>query len=94
MPIDWDTFDSDIDVAITESANATDDKLASKISSITRMTDEEVKELFPVPADTKKLAELMKIVKSSEDRNTKINSIVANAEGFGGIVLTLLGKLA
>ncbi len=94
MPIDWNTFDSDIDAAITESANATDDKLASKISSITRMTDEEVKELFPKPADTKKLAELMKIVKSVEDRNTKINNIVANAEEFGGIVLTLLGKFA
>ena len=57
-------------------------------------TDEEVKELFPKPADTKKLAELMKIVKSAEDRNTKINNIVANAEEFGGVVLTLLGKFA
>jgi hypothetical protein len=94
MPIDWDMFDSDIDRAIIESAEATDDKLASKISSITRMTDEEVKELFPDPADTKKLVELMKIVKSSEDRNTKINSIVTKADEFGGIVLTLLDKLA
>jgi len=88
MPIDWDMFDSDIDRAIIESAEAT------KISSITRMTDEEVKELFPDPADTKKLVELMKIVKSSEDRNTKINSIVTKADEFGGIVLTLLDKLA
>jgi hypothetical protein len=94
MPIDWNKFDNDIDVAITESANATDDKLASKISSITRMTDEEVKELFPEPTDTKKLAKLMKIVKSAEDRNTKINNIISNAEEFGGIVLTLLGKFA
>lgn len=94
MPIDWDEFDSDIDTIIEESADATDNKLASKISSITRMTDEEVKELFPNPADTKKLTELMKIVQSTEDRNSKVNKIVSNAGEFGGIVLTLLAKFA
>ena len=94
MPIDWDKFDSEIDVAIEISDDATDDKLASRISSITRMTDEEVKELFPNPADTKKLTELMKIVKSAEDRNSKVNKIVSNADEFGGIVLTLLAKFA
>ena len=94
MPIDWDQFDNDIDVIIEESANNTDERLASRISSITRMTDEEVKELFPDPADVKKLVELMKVVKSAEDRNTKINRIVTDAEKFGGIVLSLLSKFA
>lgn len=94
MPIDWDAFDSEIDSIIETSADATDDRLASRISSITRMTDEEVKELFPEPADVKKLADLMKIVKSAEERNDKINSIVANAEQFGGVVLSLLQKFA
>jgi len=94
MPINWDDFDNEIDTIIAESAEETDEKLASKISSITRMTDDEVKELFPDPADVKKLVELMKVVKSSEDRNNKINKIVANAEEFGGIVLTLLSKFA
>jgi len=94
MPINWDEFDNEIDDIIAESANETDQKLASKISSITRMTDDEVKELFPDPADVKKLAELMKVVKSSENRNNKINKIVDNAEMFGGIVLTLLSKFA
>jgi NAD(P)-dependent dehydrogenase (short-subunit alcohol dehydrogenase family) len=94
MPIDWEKFDSEIDSIIESSAEATDEKLASKISSITRMTDDEVQELFPYPADVKKLAELMKIVKSEEERNTKISNIVSNAEKFGGIVLTLLEKFA
>jgi len=94
MPINWDEFDNEIDTIIAESAEETDQKLASKISSITRMTDDEVKELFPDPADVKKLAELMKVVKSSENRNNKINKIVDNAEEFGGIVLTLLSKFA
>jgi len=94
MPVNWDEFDNEIDDIIDSSAKATDEKLASKISSITRMTDDEVKELFPDPADVKKLTALLKIVKSADDRNTKINKIVNNAEQFGGIVLSLVGKFA
>jgi len=94
MPIDWEEFDSELDSIIESAAEKTDQKLASKISSITHMTDDEVKELFPEPVDVKKLAELMKVVKSAEDRNTKINNIVSNAEKFGGIILTLLAKFA
>jgi len=33
-------------------------------------------------------------VKSAGDRNAKINTIVSNAEEFGGVILTLLGKFA
>lgn len=92
MAIDWDKFEEELDIIIEESAAATDEKLASKISSITRMTDEEVQELFPEPADVKKLAELMKIVKSAEERNTNVTNIVSSAEKFGSVILTLLTK--
>ena len=94
MPIKWEEFDKDIDIIIKESADKTDDQLASRISSLTRMTDKEVKELFPEPADIKKLTKLMKIVKSAEDRNIKIAKIESNAKEFSGIVLSLLSKLA
>lgn len=94
MPIDWDKFDSDLDGAIERAADKTDDDLASKISSLTRMNDEEIKELFPAPGDVKKLYDLVKIVKSAQERNDKINQIVDNAEKFGGVVLTLLDKFA
>lgn len=93
MPINWDKFEKELDGIISESAAKTDAKLASKISSITRLTDDEVKKLFPNPSDAKKVAELMRIVKSSEDKNVKVNKIVKNSEKFGGIVLTLLSKL-
>ena len=92
MPIDWNKFDSELDDAMENATDKTDDNLASRISSLTRMTDEEIKELFPTPADVKNLAELMKIVKSAEERNNKINQIVSNAEKLGGTVLTLLDK--
>ena len=94
MPIDWDEFESEIDEIIETSSTSTDERLASKISSITRMTDEEVQELFPEPADVKKLAKLMKIVQSADDRNAKVNNIISKAEEFSGIILTLLAKFA
>ena len=82
--------DINIDEIIEDCVNETDNELASKISSLTKMTDEEIKELFPKTTDVKNLVELMKIVKSSEDRNTKINKIVSKTEEFSGVVLTLL----
>ena len=93
MPIDWNELEKNIDKTADSAAKKTDEKLASKISSITRLTDDEILELFPEPSDVKKLFELMKIVKSGENRNDKINKIAANSEKFAGIVVTLLGKL-
>lgn len=94
MAIDWDEFQEELKQSIDGGSEKTDKQLASNISSITRMTDEEVMELFPEPTDAKHLAELMQIVHSSEDRNRKINKIMENTENFGGVVLTLLGKFA
>jgi hypothetical protein len=94
VAIDWDQFQNDLDDAIGRAGQRTDARVAAKASSITRLTEAEVQELFSDPADVKKLAELMEIVKRSGRRNEKINKIVANIEQFGGIVLTLLGKLA
>lgn len=93
MP-NWDKLEKDLDSILDDAADKTDKKLAGQISSLTRMTDEEVQKWFPRKADAKKLAKLMKIVKSSENRNTKINRIVENSEELAGIVLTLLEKFA
>lgn len=90
MPVDWNSLN--IDKEIDEAGKRTDEKLASKISSITRLTDEEIQKLFPKPADAKKLVELMKIVNGAQARNTKINQIIKNSEDFAGIILTLLKK--
>lgn len=92
MAIDWDEFENGLDQEIDDAGGRTDAKLAARVSSITRFTDDEIQELFPEPADTKKLAELMKIVKSADDKIEKTNNLVANAEKFGGIILTLLTK--
>ncbi len=93
MPINWDEFDENVDQAIEESVDAVDNKLASHISSITKLTDDDINELFPEPTDLKKLAKLLKVVKSSEKRNNKVSAIINNSEEFAGVVLTLLTKL-
>jgi hypothetical protein len=90
--IDWDEFASQIDGIIDSAASRTDERLASKKSSLTKLTDIEVQELFPEPSDIKKLAELMRIVKSAQSRNAKINALVSKADEFGGILITLLEK--
>lgn len=94
MAIDWKSFQDKVDQAVENAGERTDANLASHISSVTRLTDEEIKKLFPDPADVKKLAELMEIVKKAGDQNEKVNRIVANIDDFAGVVLTLLGKLA
>ncbi len=69
-----------------------DKEVGSRISAVTRMNRTEVTELFPSREDQKKLAELMQIVKSSDEHNKKVNAITDRVEEFGGIVVTLLNK--
>ena len=94
MPIDWDAVQSEVDRALEGATDRTNDRLASKISSLTRMTDVEVKELFPTPADVDKLTKLMQIVKSADQRNQKVNQLINNIEVLGGTVMSLLEKFA
>ena len=94
MPIDWDGVDAEIDQAIDEAKKRTNDRLAAQVSSLTRLTDEEVKKLFPTPADLKQLAELMQIVRSADARNRKVNQLVKNIESVAGAVVTLIDRLA
>jgi hypothetical protein len=76
-----------------DAAAKTDNELASQISSVTKLTDTEVKKLFPEKGDVAAFVELMTIVKSADDKNKKIKQIMANTEKFAGIVVTVLGKI-
>jgi hypothetical protein len=87
-------FDNiDFKAIAKDAAGKTDNELASQISSVTRLTDKEVKQLFPEKGDVATFVELMTIVKSSDDKNKKIKQIMNNTEKFAGIVVTLLGKI-
>lgn len=90
MAIDW----SEVDEAIADAKKKTDNELAGKVSSLTRFTDDEIKKLFPKPADVARLSELMQIVQASTTEQEKLNRLAKNIQSLGGTVLKLLSTLA
>lgn len=93
MSIDWDAFEENVKKDAKDAANKTNDKLSGRISSVTKLTDEEIKELFPISADAEKLALLIKAVKTADNKNKKINEIMTNSEEVAGILVRLIDKL-
>ena len=93
MGIDWDKLERSAASAARRAGDKTDEALAAKISSFTRLNDEEVMKLFPKSADAKKVAKLMKIVRSSESHNRKVKQIRDNIEEFAGVATKLLKHL-
>jgi len=89
----WDDLEQRIGGLVDEAAEDTDEELATEMSSITKLTNEEIKELFPKPSDTQKLFELIRLVNEDTEKNEKINKLVANSEKFADIVITLVSRL-
>jgi|SRR5690625_413025 len=79
--------------AAENAANETNAQLDIRISSMTKLTLQEVKNLFPKKADKQKLDELIMIVKSEMNQQEKINAIVDKSERFAGIIISLLGRI-
>jgi hypothetical protein len=94
MPVDWKTLEKEIDAALDRAEKRTDEQLCSLVSSLTRLTDEEVQKLFPKPADVEKLKKLMEIVKSSEKRNIKVINLTKNIEDLAETAIKLLEVFA
>lgn len=88
--IDW----SAIEDEIKEAGEETDAALASRISSLTRLTDAEVEELFPEAADKEELARLMQIVNSAAADNDKRAQLIGDVSQVAGAVLKLVAKFA
>lgn len=89
----WDDLENRIGGLVDQAEEDTDDELATEMSSITRLTNKEVKELFPKPSDAQKLFELIRLVNEDTEKNEKINKLVANSEKFADIVITLVSRL-
>jgi len=88
MPIDWDAIDREID----DAAGDTDAKLVSRISSISRMKNEDIEELFPAIGDKEKLKQLLQIVDEASDENTKKQNLITNIEELSGTVISLVKR--
>lgn len=71
----------------------TDEEYAGVISSLTRLTNDDVEKLFPEKPDQDKLMELLAIVNSGTSQNEKIAQLKENGEKFGVIMIKLLKLL-
>lgn len=91
MPMDWKNLD--VTKIAKQAGSKTDDQLAGQLAALTSIRAEDLKKLFPDQGDVAKFVELMQIVKSGETKNKKVNQIFANADKFGSILITLLGKV-
>lgn len=94
MTIDWDSLQASIDSEIEAAATQTSTSLANQASSLTKLSDDEIKQLFPTPEDVQKLKSLMDIVKSSEDENTKVNRLVNNMQDLGSTAIKIIDAIA
>lgn len=92
MTIDWDQFEVDAEAASQSAKEKTDKELMTKITSITRLEDSDIRQLCPEPGDLERLEELVGIVRSAEADCDKEARIVANAEKFGNIIAKLLKR--
>lgn len=71
----------------------TDDTFASKVSSLTRLTDDEIKEVTPNALDKERLATLLGIVADAAKSNNEKAEAIRNINGLVEIAVPLLLKL-
>ncbi len=67
----------------------TKEEFGDKLSSYTSLTAKEIEDLFPVKSDREELLELIKIVNSSADENTKKAELVGKIGKVSGAVLKI-----
>ena len=89
----WDDLENKIGGLVQEAGNRTDNKLASEMSSLTKLTNDQITELFPESKDAASLFELIRLVKEGTSRNEKVDKIVANSEEFAGVIITLISSI-
>ena len=71
----------------------TDNAFASKISSLTRLTDDEIKEITTTPIDKDRLATLLGIVCDVTKTNKEKAEAIKSINGLVEIAVPLLLKL-
>lgn len=71
----------------------TDNTFASKASSLTRLTDDEIKEITPNALDKERLATLLGIVADTTKSNNEKAEAIRNINGLAEIAVLLLLKL-
>jgi hypothetical protein len=84
---------TDFQAILDEAEKVTDEKMASRISSLTRLTDSELSELCPTKLEKERLAELMMIVREATEENVKRDKIIENINVFASTIVRILNKI-
>ncbi len=77
----------------SEARRATNAALAGEISSLTRLSEQDIQRLLPLKADKERFADLMAIVVDATDDNTKIAALKKNLDQVGGVLVRILKLL-
>ena len=85
--MDWDNL-------IEEAADATDTALTGKISSLCRLTDEEINAIAPDKIDKENLVQILSIVKDAALSNEKKAEAVKNVGNSLSILIGIAAKVA
>jgi len=78
---------------LTKASSDTHDAYAGKVSSLTSLTDDEVKEITPTPADRERFAKLIGIVADATKQNNEKADAIRNTAGLVEMAVDVVGKL-
>jgi hypothetical protein len=76
-----------------EAREATNASLAGEISSLTRLSEEDIQRLLPRKVDKERFGTLMAIVADSTSNNSKVASLKENMEEVGQVLIRILKLL-
>jgi hypothetical protein len=76
-----------------EARKATNVGLAGELSSLTRLSEQDIQRLLPRKVDKEQFAALMAIVADSTDEDEKIAALKERLEEVGGVVVRILRLL-
>lgn len=87
-------MDSDWKKILDKAVADTHDQYAGKVSSLTSLTDDEIKALTPAAGDREKLAKLLGVVADATKSNNEKAEALRNTAGLLETAVGVIGKLA
>ena len=76
-----------------EAREATNASLAGEISSLTRLSEEDIQRLLPRKVDKERFGTLMAIVADSTSNNAKVAALKDNLDDVGQVLVRILKLL-
>ena len=74
----------------SKEAKETNKKFATETARLTKLSEEDINNIFPRKIDKERLVELMEIVRSAASRNKRAAQLERNISNLSGSVMRLL----